>query len=245
MSKKYELTDETMEFDGHTLHRIRALKSFSDVMKGDLGGWVESEENLWQSENCWVYDNAKVYDEANVEIDAVVRNEACVCNKARVTDSKVMDKAFVSGLLDVDRNAIIKGSAKVTGVGPIHKAVIKDNAVIRGSIFIDGQITIGDNAIIDSSKIVYLEHYYEIGKDAYIQDNSDIIEISMMDDHQDFYTFYRTKNKETVNVISNVYSGSLSDFENKMKLEDKKIPDKVKSMLDMVKGYFELHKLSD
>ena len=180
-----------------------------------------------------------------MEIDAVVRNEACVCNKARITDSKVMDKAFVSGLLDVDRNAIIKGSAKVTGVGPIHKAVIKDNAVIRGSIFIDGQITIGDNAIIDSSKIVYLEHYYEIGKDAYIQDNSDIIEISMMDDHQDFYTFYRTKNKETVNVISNVYSGSLSDFENKMKLEDKKIPDKVKSMLDMVKGYFELHKLSD
>ena len=38
MDKKYELTDETMEFDGHTLHRIRALKSFSDVMKGDLGG---------------------------------------------------------------------------------------------------------------------------------------------------------------------------------------------------------------
>ncbi|EJF84065.1 hypothetical protein MCU_00733 [Bartonella elizabethae Re6043vi] len=39
MEKKYELTDETIEVDGHTLHRIRALKDFGDLKTGDLGGF--------------------------------------------------------------------------------------------------------------------------------------------------------------------------------------------------------------
>ena len=44
MSRKYELTNITMEFEGRTLYRIRALKDFADVKTGDLGGWVSSEE---------------------------------------------------------------------------------------------------------------------------------------------------------------------------------------------------------
>lgn len=47
--KKYEMTDETKVVMGHTLHRIRALKSFRagteddtiDVDNGDSGGWIE------------------------------------------------------------------------------------------------------------------------------------------------------------------------------------------------------------
>ncbi|WP_375616758.1 hypothetical protein [Bartonella sp. AP58NXGY] len=39
IKKKYELTDEKIEFDGYlTLYRIRALKDFGDVKAGDLGG---------------------------------------------------------------------------------------------------------------------------------------------------------------------------------------------------------------
>ncbi|EJF98611.1 hypothetical protein MEI_00181 [Bartonella vinsonii subsp. arupensis Pm136co] len=36
--KKYELTDQTIDVDGFTLHRIRALRDFGKVKKGDLGG---------------------------------------------------------------------------------------------------------------------------------------------------------------------------------------------------------------
>ena len=39
--KKYELTNKTIEFNGITLHRIKALKDFSNVKAGDFGGWVE------------------------------------------------------------------------------------------------------------------------------------------------------------------------------------------------------------
>ena len=36
MNKKYVLTDETIQYKDHILHRIKALKTFSDVKKGDL-----------------------------------------------------------------------------------------------------------------------------------------------------------------------------------------------------------------
>lgn len=39
MKKKYELTDQTIDVDGRTLHRIKALRDFSDVLAGELGGW--------------------------------------------------------------------------------------------------------------------------------------------------------------------------------------------------------------
>ena len=52
---KYEITDIEMSWNGHILHRIRAMKYFilingKEIHKGDLGGWVESEDNLSQEE---------------------------------------------------------------------------------------------------------------------------------------------------------------------------------------------------
>lgn len=58
--KKYQLTDETLVVNGRTLHRIRALKSFGDVIAGELGGWIESEKNLSHGGNARVFGNAQV-----------------------------------------------------------------------------------------------------------------------------------------------------------------------------------------
>ena len=52
MNDKYELTDETIKIAGLILHRIKALNDFSDVHKGDLGGYIESEDNLSSKGNC-------------------------------------------------------------------------------------------------------------------------------------------------------------------------------------------------
>ena len=76
MEKKYELTDETIEWKGRTLHRIRALENFRnivnkcDIKAGDLGGFIEKEENLSQYDRCWVAGDAKVYDNAFVADDS-------------------------------------------------------------------------------------------------------------------------------------------------------------------------------
>ena len=46
MEKKFELTNKTKKLFSQTLHQIKALKSFNDVNKGDLGGWIETENNF-------------------------------------------------------------------------------------------------------------------------------------------------------------------------------------------------------
>ena len=85
MTKKYELTNESITLkNGVVLHRIRALKSFGDVTKGDLGGWIENEYNLSHNGKAWVYDNAWAYGNVWVSGDAKVYDNAEVYGDARV-----------------------------------------------------------------------------------------------------------------------------------------------------------------
>ena len=44
--KKYILTNEKKEVFGKTLFRIKALISFGNVKVGELGGFIEKENNL-------------------------------------------------------------------------------------------------------------------------------------------------------------------------------------------------------
>ena len=80
MNNKYELTDTTKVVDGHILHQIKALKSFDDVKKGELGGWIEDYHNLSQSGNAWVYGKAKVWGKAKVYGSAKVYGDVEVAN---------------------------------------------------------------------------------------------------------------------------------------------------------------------
>ena len=66
MEKKYILTEETKEVGGRILHRIQAVRDFDAVQKGDLGGWVESEENLSHDGNCWVFGDGRVFGDGEV-----------------------------------------------------------------------------------------------------------------------------------------------------------------------------------
>ena len=92
MSKKYELTSDSITMNGHIVYRIRALRSFSDVKAGDLGGYVESEKNLSQDDNSWVYYIAKASG------DACVYGNARISGGARVTGSaQVFGNAWVFG----------------------------------------------------------------------------------------------------------------------------------------------------
>ena len=74
--KKYEFTGETKEirllFRTATLHRIRATVAFGIVEVGDLGGWIEKEENLSHEGKAWVWGNAEVCGDAKVCGDAEV-----------------------------------------------------------------------------------------------------------------------------------------------------------------------------
>ena len=102
MKKKYELTEETKTLaNGTVLRRIRAvmditLAGVKNVRAGDLGGWIEREDNLSHCGEAWVYGEARVYGEA------LVYGNALVCGEARVYGN-----ALVCG------EALVCGNAKV------------------------------------------------------------------------------------------------------------------------------------
>ena len=152
--KKFELTDETREGYDCTLYRIKALKYFSDVKKGELGGFVEKEDNLSQDGNCWVYNDAKVFDEAKVfgnarvyghaEVhgDAMIYGNACVSDDAQVFgDANVYDNALVYDGTIVYGNAKVYENAEVYG-----KAIVYDNAHVFGNAHIYGNVCIHGSA---------------------------------------------------------------------------------------------------
>ena len=59
---KFEFTGETKVVFGVTLNRIRAVTAIAalGIAAGDLGGWIEREENLQVYGNAWVSGNAWV-----------------------------------------------------------------------------------------------------------------------------------------------------------------------------------------
>lgn len=137
--RHYELTDETIEFDGHTLHRIRCTEDFLNITKGTLGGFVEGYENLY--DEAWVDGDAKVYAGAVVKDRASVRCSACVSNCVVIAE-----RAFV------EDSASVYGAVWIGG-----NAAIYDSAVIRqGSpwplitLIISGYTKIGGDAVIES-----------------------------------------------------------------------------------------------
>ena len=94
--KKFELTDEFVtNVFGHKLFRIKALVAFGDVEKGELGGFIEKEDNLSHDDNAWVYGNAQVSGNAWVYGNARVSGNAWVSGNAQVFGDA--DYAVVAG----------------------------------------------------------------------------------------------------------------------------------------------------
>lgn len=129
MNRKYEFTGETNQLG---LNRIRAIRSFSGIMAGELGGWIGSEDNLSHEGNAWVADNAMVLDAARVSGDALLMGQAKAAGNAIITDSAT-----------VKDHAIIKNSASISG-----QAEIFDRAICGGDAVIDGRSCVGDAATI-------------------------------------------------------------------------------------------------
>ena len=134
---KYRL-GESKDFNGIKLFRIIALKDFSNVRKGDAGGWIESEENLPQNGNCWVSGDVWVSGDARVFGDAQISDKAKVYGNARVSGD-----AWVSGGAWRKTPLMIYGTRDVVCHSALH------------------EITIG---CISKTFDEWLEKYIEIGK---------------------------------------------------------------------------------
>ena len=153
--KKYKLTDESINFCGRKLYRIEALKDFSDVEKGEKGGFVENERNLSQENNCWIYDDAKVFDNASVFGNAIIGGNACIKDNARV-----FENAIVSG------NAKIYGYAKIYGIALIYEnAIVCENAKVYeiAKVYSNAEI-FSDATVISNSDYIIFKNWWSSGR---------------------------------------------------------------------------------
>lgn len=86
--KKYELTEETVKVSEITLYRIRAVRDFGSVKTGDLGGYIEKEENLSHFGDAWVSDNAEVSGNGKVSGNANVFDNARISGNAEIFNTR-------------------------------------------------------------------------------------------------------------------------------------------------------------
>lgn len=213
MNKKYELTDDTrivrFKDEDIVLHRIRALRDIVIhqgskeilIKAGDLGGIVQSEENLSQDGDCWIDDRSLVYEDAVVMDNAFISNtvaydHAIIRDNARVSEcqvygakvsigghclvekSKILDYALVDGDAYI-HGSTISGRAKVYGFAKILKRSLITN---HGKVF--GYATIIDNCVVKDHATVcgdsFILNNSVIAGLSIIKGNSKIIEGSLI-----------------------------------------------------------------
>lgn len=159
---KYELFGEPK--DG--VYRIRALRDFGCVKKGDIGGRILTEKCLSHSGNCWVFDNSRIYDGV-LKDNAIMRDNSVIIGGGTVYgNAKICGNAMVSDKAEVYGNATISSNSLIT-----HNAHVYGNATVRDSSSVSGYArvfgranvmgnsdvrdkgTVFDGAIINSSLI--------------------------------------------------------------------------------------------
>jgi len=143
MKKKYRM-EKDEEFG---MYRVIALRNFGDVKEGDIGGYVETEDNLSHTGNCWIYDDAIMRHESRMTGNAKLHNTAVMYNNSSITDD-----AEMFGDASLYNHATLHGSAVMCNDSAMYNNTeMFDHAQLYGSASLFGNAMICDNAIMRDS----------------------------------------------------------------------------------------------
>lgn len=166
--KKYEITDIIHPLYPW-LHQIRALTSVNERVKvGDLGGYVQSEENLCQDGGCWIYNRAVCCEDAMVRGEARICDDVMVRGSALVTgNARMFEWACAEGNCCI-RSGEIGGNARVAGEAVVSESVDGYSPLIGGTSMVYGTV-IGRFIIKDI--VLPGENYRNPSPDLFILEN--------------------------------------------------------------------------
>lgn len=199
MNEKYELLKDPII----NLYRIRALKDFSDIKAGTLGGYVENEDNLSHDGNAWIYGNARVYGDAKVYGNARVCGDAEVYGNARVyDDAKIYGNACVGSDARVCGDAEVCGNARVCGY-----ACVYDYACVYGNVWVYGNACVYGDACVYSNA--------SICGNACLKTNADYTVIHGFGSEERTTTFFRCKDGN-IRVNCGCFYGTIDEFRYKV-----------------------------
>lgn len=139
MMKKYAFNDVTkkvtipngVELVGErhaTLNQIYAVVDIPEhgVIKGDIGGYIESENNLSHEDSCWLRQYSEVSGEAVVKENAIIDSF-----------SIIRGRSIIGKDVKVEENSIIDNSTILNGV-KINNAAIDRSHLNGRVVVIDG-----------------------------------------------------------------------------------------------------------
>ena len=149
MDKKYELLlDNKIEYEGKTLYRIKALKDFRDITGfiinvGELGGYIESENNLSQEDGSWVCGNSNVYGDSIIR-DSIIRDS--IIRDSIIKDSIIKDSIIKDSFIDKSHIEELFIHDSNIEVSKIYDSIIKNliitKVIIKNNVtIVDGNLT--------------------------------------------------------------------------------------------------------
>lgn len=142
------------------LYRIQALKTFTKsggynpiIHVGELGGYVETEDNLSQEGNCWIFGDAKVKDGGKVLDDAIVYDKCLVSKNSIIRGGSVVGgHCFVTNqsvIIDskLEGNVIVNGHSTIHSGAYLYGEIGVDQSDIGGSVNLIGRISVKKSRI--------------------------------------------------------------------------------------------------
>lgn len=154
------ISDGEMSIVEIKLYRIQALKTFTKpggynpvVHVGELGGYVESEDNLSQEGSCWLFDKARVKDGGKVLDDAIVYDKCLVSKNSIVGGRSIVGgHCFVTNqsvVIDstLEGNVIVNGHSTIHSGAYLYGEIGVDQSNIGGSVNLTGKISVKKSRI--------------------------------------------------------------------------------------------------
>ena len=197
-------TDLTIKVGLKTLYRIEATKEITKfgVKVGDLGGYIEKEENL--SGDAWVSGDARVSGDACVSGDAWVSGNAEVHGDALVYgNAKVYGNAWVSGNAKVYGNAEVYGDAEVSGNAEVSgDAEVYCDAEVHGDALVYGYAKVYGYAEVCGNAEVY--------GDAWVSGKAKVYGNAEVSGNAKVYGDKIEKENDLINITSNIDSYNIT-----------------------------------
>lgn len=154
------ISDGEMSIVEIKLYRIQALKTFTKpggynpvVHVGELGGYVETEDNLSQKGSCWLFDKARVKDGGKVLDDAIVYDKCLVSKNSIIRGGSVVGgHCFITNqsvIIDsrLEGNVIVNGHSTVHSGAYLYGEIGVDQSDIGGSVNLIGRISVKKSRI--------------------------------------------------------------------------------------------------
>ena len=218
MERKYIFTEDEMVLHRRILHRIQAAKNFGNVKTGDIGGWIEREENLSHEGTCWIYDDAKAYDDSRILSQAKLRGNARILHNAIVEDkavisgdAKIYGKAHIFGMAAIFERASVCGLAQIDNWAIIGgDAIVYEYAMVTGHAILEGRAEVYGSTKVEGST--------KLRSTALIQSSKDYLTIGPIGSRNDYTTFAKSKSGDIL-VFCGCFTGTLEEFETRVREE--------------------------